>query len=76
MENKNDITELRQLLFETIRDVRANKIKPDEARIVSQVATVLVESAKAEVKYMEVTGDAKSLGFFPSGNQLPAPPKE
>lgn len=51
------ISELRQQLMETLRDLRnrENPMEPDRARAVAQVATVLVDSAKVEVDYLKAT---------------------
>lgn len=65
----NDVTTLRSLLFDTLRDLR-NKEAPmevDRAKAVVEVAKVLVDSARVEVEHMRVTGKDGS-GFIP---QLP-----
>lgn len=51
------MTELRQQLLDTLRDLRnrENPMEPDRARAVAQVATVLVDSAKVEVDYLKAT---------------------
>lgn len=71
----NDVTTLRGLLFDTLRDLR-DKEKPmdvDRARAISDVAKVLVDSAKVEVEHLKITGGDGS-GFIPEQpKKLPAP---
>jgi hypothetical protein len=77
------ITELRQQLLDTLKDLRNRDqpMEPDRARAIAQVASVLVDSAKVEVDYLKVTDQDKS-GFLEepaqitsdaSGAGLPAP---
>ncbi len=77
-EKPNDVQALRGLLFDTLRDLR-DKEKPmevDRARAISDVAKVLVESAKVEVDHMKLTGENGS-GFIPSAEvkQIPGQPR-
>ena len=61
----NDITELRTRLFETIAALK-DKDKPmdiDRAKAISDVAQVIINSAKVEVEYMRVAG-GKGSGFI------------
>lgn len=77
MSNPNDVSALRGLLFDTLRDLR-DKEKPmevDRARAISDVAKVLVDSARVEVEHMKLTGGDGS-GFIPEQpKQLEAPDK-
>ena len=63
----SDITELRTHLFETLRALRDkdNPMEVDRARVVSQVAGTLIDSARVEVDYLRVTGQSKGTGFIP-----------
>jgi len=56
------ITELRQQLLDTLKDLRnrENPMEPDRARAVAQVASVLVDTAKVEVDYIKATGSDRS----------------
>lgn len=77
------ITELRQQLLDTLKDLRnrENPMEPDRARAVAQVAAVLVDSAKVEVDYIKATGSDRSDFIEPppqittdsSGAGLPLP---
>lgn len=64
---RNKISDLRNHLFETI-ELLMDKDKPldvDRAKAIAQVAGKIIESAKVEVKYAEVTGQAYASDFFP-----------
>ena len=69
----NDINELREHLFATLRGLRdkENPMEIDRARAVSQVAATLVDSARVEVEMLRVTGEQVGTGFIP----LPDSPK-
>lgn len=56
------ITELRQQLLDTLKDLRNREqpMEPDRARAVAQVASVLVDTAKVEVDYIKATGSDRS----------------
>lgn len=77
MPAKNSLKDLRDHLFETLEALR-DEDKPmdiDRARAVSEVAGQIIESAKVEVKFLEVTGEAASSELFASREkrgQLPA----
>jgi hypothetical protein len=67
---KNKIEDLRNHLFETLEDLR-DKEKPldiDRAKAIVDVAQVIVDSAKAENTFIQITG-GKGSGFIPE--QLP-----
>lgn len=70
----NNITELRSHLFETIAALK-DKDKPmeiDRAKAISDVAQVIINSAKAEVDYIRATGGVVESEFL--ATQLPAKP--
>ena len=56
------ITELRQQLLDTLKDLRNRDqpMEPDRARAVAQVASVLVDTAKVEVDYIKATNSDRS----------------
>jgi len=56
------ISEMRQALMDTLRDLRDrdNPMDIDRAKAVAHVASVLVDSAKAEVDYIRATGADRS----------------
>ena len=64
----SDITELREHLFATLRALR-DKDAPmdvDRARVISQVAATVIDSARVEVEHMRVTGEHAGTGFLPA----------
>lgn len=65
---KNKIEDLRNVLFETLDDLR-DKEKPMEierAKAIAGVAQVIVDSAKAENDFIKLTGSKGSgSGFIP-----------
>lgn len=69
---KHTIDDLRDTLFDTLKDLRS-KEKPmelDRALAVVAVGKVIVDSAKTEVAFMKVTG-GDGTGFIQK--QLPGP---
>lgn len=73
---KNKIEDLRDHLFETIEALKDPE-KPmalDRAKRISEVAQTIINSAKVENEFMELTGVA-GTGFIPNGTRkaLPAP---
>lgn len=56
------ITQVRQSLLDTLADLRnrENPMDVDRARAVSQVASVLVDTAKVEIDYIKATGADRS----------------
>ena len=67
----NNITELRKHLFETLEALKRkdNPMDIDRAKAISQVAQTIIDSARVEVKFAELTGQESSSEF------LPPPPK-
>jgi hypothetical protein len=63
---KNRIEDLRDHLFETIEALRDedSPMELDRARTIADVARVIVDTAKAEVAFVNATG-ATTSGFFP-----------
>lgn len=75
----NKIDDLRNHLFETLEALKDDKEPMDieRARAVADVAKVIVDSAKVEVQFLQVTGAFPMSGFMPvpdaSQPRLPAP---
>ena len=73
---KNTLLDLRNHLFATLEALQ-DKEKPlevDRARAIVSVAKTVIDSAKVEVSYLEVTGQLPSQEFF--GKALPAHPQK
>lgn len=60
----NDITELRNHLFDTLRGVKDGSVDIDRARAVNEVATVIIQTAKVEVDYVRATGAEPATSFI------------
>ena len=70
---KNKIDDLRNHLFATLEALR-DEDKPMElerAKAIADVARVVVDSAKAEVQYIQATGRREGTGFIPAPEQTP-----
>lgn len=68
---KNKIDDLRNHLFETLEALKDDEKPMDlaRAREVANVARVIIESAKVEVEFLNVTGARKSTDFMPDGDE-------
>lgn len=70
------ITEVRQSLLDTLKDLRSkeNPMDIERAKAVAQVASVLVDTAKVENDFLKITGQDQST-FLGSDEAQPAIPK-
>jgi hypothetical protein len=68
---KNKMSDLRNHLFETLEGLRdeENPMDIKRALAVSRVAQTIIDSAKAEIQFMEATGEQVDTDFF---GELPA----
>lgn len=64
-ENRNDSTELRAILFDTLRGLKNNTTKIEDAQAIREMAQVIINGAKVEVDYAKVVGGAVASGFLP-----------
>ena len=74
---KNKIEDLRNHLFAALEGL-ADTEKPMEierARAIAEVARVVIDSAKAETQFLEVTGHTEGSGFIPVAEVTPARPR-
>jgi len=71
---KNKIEDLRDHLFETLEALKDpdKPMEVDRAKAIAGVAREIIESAKVEVKFLEVTGSSGGSGFIGADRQLPA----
>lgn len=77
---KNSINDLRNHLFELIEDLKDDDKQVDlnRARMVVEVSKTIIETAKVEVKALELLGGTPTSGFLelenhPQPKQLPGP---
>src|ERR1700743_256754 len=63
---KNKISDLRNHLFETIEALKddENPMELARAKAISEVAQTIINSAKVEIEFMEVTGEMEQTEFF------------
>lgn len=68
---KNKISDLRNHLFETLEALKDDEKPMDLARAkaISEVAQTIINSAKVEIEFMEVTGEVESTEFFDAISQ-------
>jgi len=69
-EQKKTIDDLRDVLFQTIEAVKSGSLEIDRAKTISDLAQVMVNSAKVEVEHAKVTGQ-KGSGFLEKPQELP-----
>lgn len=72
---KNKIEDLRDHLFATLEGLRDKETPMDieRAKAISTVANTIIESAKVEHKFMELTG-GEGTGFIPRPKLEPQAP--
>jgi hypothetical protein len=76
--NDDDITisGLRGYLFDALRGLKAGKMEVGTALAVAKIGEVLVDTAKVELRAMELSGRKKGTGFLKEVTEptlLPAP---
>lgn len=70
---RNKIDDLRNHLFEALEALK-DEDQPmdiDRAKAIADVARVIVDSAKVEVRYLEVMGGSYGSGFLPPVDEPP-----
>jgi hypothetical protein len=65
---KDKIQDLRHHLFETIEMLKDGDIEIDKARAISEVAQVIINSAKVEVQFLKEMGSNRHTGFIQLDN--------
>jgi len=63
---KNTITDLRNHLFETLESLKDQEapMEIERAKAISDVAQVVINSAKVQLQFMELVGEGKNASFF------------
>lgn len=64
MPSKFTINELYEILGDEMRDLRANKVKPDHANALANAAQTMINAGKLECKFIETVG-GNGTGFMP-----------
>lgn len=68
----NDITTLRNILFETLGALRSkdNPMEIDRAKMINETAQTIINSAKVEVDFARATGN-ETTGFLGEQKERP-----
>ena len=66
---KDKIQDLRHHLFETIEMLKDGDIEIDKAKAISEVARVIINSAKVEVQFLKEMGSNRHTGFIQLENK-------
>lgn len=64
------IQDLRETLFDTIDGIKSGKIDVEKAKAITNIAQVIVNSAKAEVDFLKNVNATGSTGFIGTQKQL------
>jgi hypothetical protein len=75
---KNKIEDLRNHLFETIEMLKDGDERMDlaKAKVISEVAQTIINSAKAETDYLKITDQRQGTGFITLNNPIEASSKK
>ena len=66
---KDKIQDIRHHLFETIEMLKDGDIEIDKAKAISEVAQVIINSAKVEVQFLKEMGSNRHTGFIQLENK-------
>ena len=71
---KNKIEDLRNHLFNALEGLAdtENPMDIERAKAIADVGRVIVDSAKVEVQFLNVTGTKTGTGFIPAPEEEPA----
>lgn len=64
MKSKNNLDELQNILFETLRDLKDGKVEAEDAKAINDTAQTILNSAKVRIQYAQVTGDRSVSNFM------------
>jgi len=64
------IQDLRDTLFDTIEGIKSGKIDVEKAKAITNIAQVIVNSAKAEVDFLKNVSQQGDTGFIGNGKQI------
>jgi hypothetical protein len=64
------IEDLREALFETIDGIKSGKIDVEKAKAITNIAQVIVNSAKAEVDFLKNVNQQGNTGFIGTAKAL------
>jgi hypothetical protein len=67
----NNVNDLREHLFAALKGLKDGTVDIEKAKAMSEVAQVIINSAKVEVDYAKATG-SKGSGFLEQQPDLPS----
>jgi hypothetical protein len=66
---RNKIDDLRNHLFETIEMLKDKEIDVNTAKAISEVAQVIVNTAKVEIQFINRQNSSEEIGFIKLDNK-------
>lgn len=63
-----NISDLREAMFDTLADLKAGKITVEQAKAISDVGQVIINSAKVEVDYIRANNGGETPFLESAGN--------
>jgi hypothetical protein len=66
----NNVNDLREHLFAALKGLKDGTVNIEQAKAMSDVAQVIINSAKVEVDYAKATGATSGTGFLGQLEQL------
>lgn len=67
---RNKIEDLRNHLFETIEMIKEGDMELEKAKVIAELAQVLVNSAKIEIDYIKAVDGTRGTGFIHLENEI------
>lgn len=70
MSNDNTITDLRDIMFKTLRGIQDGSVDIERAKAINNTAQTIINTAKVEVDFLNATGGHASAatGFIGGGD--------
>lgn len=65
----NDISTLRESIFETISALKSGSIDVEKAKVIGDLSQVIINSAKVEVDYIRANGGGQAVFFKVEGTK-------
>jgi hypothetical protein len=69
----SNVNDLRAHLFAALKGLKDGTIDVEKAKAMSEVAQVIINSAKVEVEFAKATGGTSGTGFLPIAHDNPVP---
>ena len=66
-----NINDLREVLFDTLQQLKSGKMTVEHAKAMSDVAQTIINTAKVEIDYIKATGNERTTDFISQPESLP-----